>query len=61
MVRIATPMTNQDIERLRTEHETRVWRTFLWACGLCLCAVILPLLSMLGCGGSSPSRIIAAG
>jgi hypothetical protein len=40
--------TNHDIKRLREEHETRVWRTFLWAIGLCLCAVILPLFSALG-------------
>jgi ABC-type glycerol-3-phosphate transport system permease component len=40
-------LTDQDIERLRTEHETRVWRASLWAYGLCLCAVIAPLLSML--------------
>ena len=40
--------TNEDIKRLREEHETRVWRTFLWAIGLCLCAVILPLFSALG-------------
>jgi hypothetical protein len=41
-------MTDQDIKRLREEHEKRVWRAFLWACGLCLCAAILPLFSMLG-------------
>jgi hypothetical protein len=41
-------MTAQDVERLRREHETRVWRAFLYACGLCLCAVIPPLFSTLG-------------
>jgi ABC-type glycerol-3-phosphate transport system permease component len=40
-------MTDQDNETLRRKHEARVWRAFLWACGLCLCAVIAPLLSML--------------
>ena len=41
-------MNNQEVERLRIEHEARVWRTFLRAIGLCLCAVILPLFSTRG-------------
>ena len=42
-------LTNQDIKKLREEHEARVWRTFLWAIGLCACAILPPLFSMLGC------------
>jgi hypothetical protein len=41
-------MTAQEVERLRREHEGRVWRAFLWSYGLCLCAVIPPLFSTLG-------------
>jgi hypothetical protein len=41
-------MTAQEVERLRREHEGRVCRAFLWAFGLCLCAVIPPLFSTLG-------------
>jgi hypothetical protein len=41
-------MTAQDAERLRREEDRRIRRAILWVFVLCVCAVIPPLLSMLG-------------
>ena len=41
-------MTAAEVEKLNREHERKIRRTFLWACGLCLCAFMTPLISLLG-------------
>jgi hypothetical protein len=41
-------MTAQEVEELNREHKNRIRRAFLWAYGLCVCAIIPLLFSMLG-------------